>query len=162
MENINQIWSYACSGETENLRAYYNNGGEKNRRYEAFGQEHSLIAGAYRNGQFDTVEFLLSVGETIMDDEQSEILAYINRLNASQEIVSMLEFLKHFMKTENWLNANTPEQARALFTSICLIGNYEADTKIPDGILHELYIEAAMEDLVSYYEFESFMYGLIV
>lgn len=40
------LWSAACSGEIETLKAYYMNGGKIGRTYEKFGICHSLIAGA--------------------------------------------------------------------------------------------------------------------
>jgi len=57
------LWGAACSGEIETLKAYYMNGGKIGRTYEKFGICHSLIAGAYRNGNFETVRYLLDVGE---------------------------------------------------------------------------------------------------
>ena len=46
VENINEIWGYACSGEIENLKAYYENGGQKDARYYGCGKYHSLTKGA--------------------------------------------------------------------------------------------------------------------
>ena len=56
MENIEKLWEWACSGNTEKLRNYYENGGSINNRHFAFGESHSLIMGAFRNSQLDTVE----------------------------------------------------------------------------------------------------------
>ena len=71
--SIEALWSYACNGDIENLKAYYENGGAANRRYYKFGIYHSLIAGAYRNGWYDVVSFLMSNGETVTKDERGEI-----------------------------------------------------------------------------------------
>lgn len=43
MENIEKLWEWACSGNTEKLRNYYENGGSINNRHFAFGESHSLI-----------------------------------------------------------------------------------------------------------------------
>ena len=77
--NIENLWSYACSGNLEKLKKYFENGGEVNRRYSKFNQEHSLIAGAYRNKQHNTVNFLLSVGETITLEEAEEFREYLDK-----------------------------------------------------------------------------------
>lgn len=70
---IEELWIAACSGDLTTLRNYYSGVCELNRRYTKFNREHSLIAGAYRNGQIETVDFLLRMGETIMDHERSEL-----------------------------------------------------------------------------------------
>lgn len=72
-KNINELWEAACSGDVEALKAYYTNGGEINRRYYRFGKYHSLIAGAYRNGNFATVKYLYEVGEIPEEHEKQEI-----------------------------------------------------------------------------------------
>ena len=71
--SINALWNAACSGDLTTLRNYYSGVCELNRRYHKFGSDHSLIAGAYRNGQIETVDFLLRMGETVMDHERSEL-----------------------------------------------------------------------------------------
>ncbi len=70
---IEKLWSAACSGDLTTLRNYYSGVCELNRRYHKFGKAHSLIAGAYRNGQIETVDFLIEMGETICDHERSEL-----------------------------------------------------------------------------------------
>lgn len=72
-KTIDELWMAACSGDMETLKAYYTNGGEVNRRYSKFGRNHSLIAGAYRNGNFATVSYLYEVGETPEEHEKSEV-----------------------------------------------------------------------------------------
>ena len=73
MDDINKLWEYACSGNTEELRKYYENGGSINNRYFKFGESHSLIMGAFRNNKFDTVEYLMSVGEELTNKEYTDI-----------------------------------------------------------------------------------------
>lgn len=70
---IDELWIAACSGDLTTLRSYYSGVCEINRRYHKFGSDHSLIAGAYRNNQMETVDFLLDMGETIMDHERKEL-----------------------------------------------------------------------------------------
>ena len=41
----------------------------------------------------------------------------------------LLNYLIDYMIQENWENKNVKEQARAIFTTICCVGNIEADTK---------------------------------
>lgn len=68
-----RLWEAACCGENDKLIKYYENGGEINRRWKAFGKSHSLIAGAYRNGNFDTVDLLYKYGECPEVHEMDEI-----------------------------------------------------------------------------------------
>jgi hypothetical protein len=71
--NIEELWTAACSGDLTTLRNYYSGVCEINRRYHKFGSDHSLIAGAYRNNQMEAVDFLLDMGETILDHERTEL-----------------------------------------------------------------------------------------
>lgn len=89
MENvrIEMLWEYACCGDIDSLRIYYENGGETNRRYFAFGGEHSLIMGAYRNNQFETVEYMLSVGETVTQIEKNEFNIELQKIICLRKIV---------------------------------------------------------------------------
>ena len=74
----------------------------------------------------------------------------------------LLNYLIDYMIQENWENKNVKEQARAIFTTICCIGNIKADTKECDEMLDALYWRSALEELIEYEEFESFMLELIV
>lgn len=74
----------------------------------------------------------------------------------------MFNYLKSFMVGSDWNNGNTAKQARAMFTTICFVGNIDADTSECDNMLHELYNESSMEDIVEYDDFESYMVELIV
>lgn len=71
--DIEKLWESACCGENDKLKEYYENGGKINRRYRAFGKTHSLIAGAYRNGNLDTVDLLYKYGERPEAHEMDEI-----------------------------------------------------------------------------------------
>ena len=74
----------------------------------------------------------------------------------------LLNYLIDYMIQENWENKNVKEQARAIFTTICCVGNIEADTKECDEILSTLYLMSDLEYLIEYEEFEDFMLELIV
>ena len=71
--------------------------------------------------------------------------------------------LKYFMITENWYsNENIPRQARAMFVTICIVGDFEADTSVTDNMLLDLYCSTGIEDLMEFEDFENFMYEHIV
>ena len=74
----------------------------------------------------------------------------------------LFNYLKSFMIGSEWHNGNTAEQARAIFTTICFVGNIDADTAKCDNMLLDLYNEAAMEYILDYDDFESYMIELIV
>lgn len=75
----------------------------------------------------------------------------------------LFDYLENFMIQNNWLDEYVPKQARAIFTTICLIGNIDADTAACDNMLLELYNKADMESIdISYDDFEGFMIELIV
>lgn len=83
-----------------------------------------------------------------------------NLLPINNEI---FEYLENFMIQNNWLDEYTPKQARAIFTTICLVGNIDIDTAACDNMLLELYNKADIETIdISYDDFESYMVELIV
>ena len=72
--SIEELWEAACSGNIERLKEYYRYESDIiNRRYVKFGREHSLIMGAFRNNQFETIDYLINVGETITEQEKEEM-----------------------------------------------------------------------------------------
>lgn len=75
----------------------------------------------------------------------------------------LFNYLEDFMIQNNWLDGYTPKQARAIFTTICFVGNIDADTAVCDNMLLELYIKADIESIdISYDDFEEYMIELIV
>lgn len=77
--------------------------------------------------------------------------------------MEILKYLNQFLIESNWLDKNIPEQARALFTSWCLMEDVDADTGKCDRTLLMLYDNAALGTIdIAYDEFEDFMVGLIV
>ena len=91
MTDINKLWEHACSGNIEELKRYYENDGSVNNRYFKFGDEHSLIMGAFRNNQFETVEYLMSVGEEITPKEYEEIQTEMRKQDILQRLVEQKE-----------------------------------------------------------------------
>ena len=84
---IKTLWMLACSGNIKELKKYFSSEDMVlNRRYHKLGKENSLIMGAFRNGEFDTVEYLLSVGETVTSEEEKEILYELRRIDIIRKI----------------------------------------------------------------------------
>ena len=72
--------------------------------------------------------------------------------------MEILEYLKQFLIQSNWLDENVPEQARALFTSWCLMENVIADTGKCDAALIDLYNTANIQVLdISFEDFTNYM-----
>ena len=86
--SIERLWTFACSGNIEALKAHYNKYPDKtNIRYNRFNTEHSLIMGAFRNNQLETVEYLMSVGETVTEKEKEEILKELKRIDIISRLI---------------------------------------------------------------------------
>lgn len=80
-----------------------------------------------------------------------------------QIVETIYKRLKMFLIESSWLDKNTPEQARALFTTLCCIGDINPDTAICDNMLLELYNESDMGSIdMSYDEFDLYMCELLV
>lgn len=91
LTDIDLLWEYACSGNIKKLKEHYDNGGSVHNNYFKFGEAHSLIMGAFRNNQFDTVEYLMSVGEEITPKERMEIETEMRKLDIMQRLVEQKE-----------------------------------------------------------------------
>lgn len=75
----------------------------------------------------------------------------------------LFNYLKQFMIQSNWMDDKVMKQARALFTTICFVGNIDADTSTADNMLSELYQVSDVKSTgITYDEFELFMCELIV
>lgn len=68
-----KLFELACAGEIETLRGLYQNGQRLDVTHEKFGEEHSLIMGAFRNRQWDTARWLLGSGAKLTLEEWAEI-----------------------------------------------------------------------------------------
>lgn len=65
--------------------------------------------------------------------------------------------------TENeWFDTNVKEQARAIFTTICVVWNIEVDTGEYDSMLINLYEKANLKRVVDYTDYDNYMAELIV
>ena len=91
MTDIQKLWEYACSGDIENLKKYYDEGGCVNSRYFKFGIEHSIVMGAFRNNQFETVDYLISVGEGITQTEQNKLQSELKRFGFIEKLAGSEE-----------------------------------------------------------------------
>lgn len=72
------------------------------------------------------------------------------------------EFLTQFLIQNNWEYEYTKKQARALWTSYCLIARLDADTAMYDNDLQILFNKVALDELITYEEFDGYMCELIV
>lgn len=81
-----RLFECACSGETDDLEAHLKSGGSLDVAYEKFERENSLLMGAFRNRQWDTVMWLLGNGAGLTGTEQDEVngrymeMFFINRM----------------------------------------------------------------------------------
>jgi hypothetical protein len=80
----------------------------------------------------------------------------------------LIEYLKQFLIQNDWCDKYTKEQARAIFTALCLMEYIDADTAECDEILSYVY-EASdivetieFDDCASYGCFKTYMLKLIV
>lgn len=86
---IETLWMLVCDGNIKELKEYFSSEyGILNRRYCMFGKENSLIMGAFRNEELDTVEYLLNIGETVTLEEEKEILNELRRIDIMRRITS--------------------------------------------------------------------------
>lgn len=88
---IKTLWSYACNGELNSLRKYYMDFGELNRRYNAYDKDNSLVMGAFRNKHYETVEYLLSVGERPTKEEQAKIREELKRIEVMNKMMEICD-----------------------------------------------------------------------
>ena len=81
---------------------------------------------------------------------------------------NMIEYLKNFLIQNDWCEKYTKEQARSIFTTICLMENIDADTAECDEILSYVYDESDVvetiefDELATYGSFKNYMIELIV
>ena len=87
MEMIEILWGAACSGDVKTLKRYYESRSSlKNIRYLKLGEEISLIMGAYRNNQWETIDYLISVGETVTEEEKEDMQRELNRIKYMENL----------------------------------------------------------------------------
>ena len=74
---------------------------------------------------------------------------------------NLIKYLKQFIIHNYW--EDYKEQIRAIFTTICIIGNIEADTVECDDLLFALYDTADMLSMgIDCTEFTAYMIELII
>ena len=66
------LWHAVCNADNATVQNWFAEGNPVNLRYSRFNGISSLIMGALRNGNSQTVELLQSYGETILPEEQEE------------------------------------------------------------------------------------------
>ncbi|SHJ29372.1 hypothetical protein [Hespellia stercorisuis] len=91
MHDIEQLFTFACSGDISGLEEYYKNGGTKNIRYQKFGTEHSLMMGAFRNCQFATMDYLKSQGETLTEAEAAALQRALGQMERAKHLADPKE-----------------------------------------------------------------------
>lgn len=87
MQKDEYLFTLACSGNIQKLEEYYKNGGERNVRYTKFGVEHSLIMGAFRNCQFNMVDYLKVQGETLTPEEEAALQIQLRQMEQVKKLV---------------------------------------------------------------------------
>lgn len=73
-----------------------------------------------------------------------------------------LDYIIEFMISTNWEQDKTPDVVRSLYTSWCFLFGIDADTVECDDALKAIYWQSAMEEIMEYQEFVTFMIELIV
>lgn len=86
-----KLFELACAGNTEALAELYKNGCSMDAAYYKFGEPHSLVMGAYRNRQWDTVRWLLKHGAKLTDTEQEEVNNRYMEMELLSEMQDMSE-----------------------------------------------------------------------
>lgn len=80
----------------------------------------------------------------------------------------LIEYLKSFLIQNDWCDKYTKEQARAIFTTLCIMEYIDADTAECDNILSYVYEEAEIVETIDFDEhadygsFKRYMLKLIV
>ena len=114
-----KLWTAVCCGEIETLKDYYQNGGEVGRTYKKFGKSHSLIAGAYRTGNYDIVHYLLEVGEKLEKDETDINLKDMYMLDIIHAAENLVVYFRYHNKN---LTKKQDEKISDLEEALRLIG----------------------------------------
>lgn len=85
--NLELMWSAVCSDNKDLVQKLISSGSVKpNTRYKRFGHSNSFIMGALRNYNYDMVDLLKSLGETIMRNELDEYRSLMAKHNYEDDI----------------------------------------------------------------------------
>ena len=68
----------------------------------------------------------------------------------------LIEYLRDFLIQNDWCDKYTKEQARAIFTTLCLMENIDADIFECDDILSYVYDEADIVETIDYDEYATY------
>ena len=77
--DTDDIWTVVCMGDLENVKRLVKDYETANKRYNAFGMDHSLIMGAARNNEPEVVSYLIRVGGTIEPSETAEFATFVKK-----------------------------------------------------------------------------------
>lgn len=72
----------------------------------------------------------------------------------------LYEELMQLVREYEWFDINIKEQARAIFTTICVVWDIQADTGECDSMLSNLYEQAGLK--IDYDDYYNYMVELIV
>lgn len=73
----------------------------------------------------------------------------------------LIAYLQEFVAENSWDDDKVPEQARAIFTTLCFAEGIDADTKESDYILQKIY-QLVTEGSITYEMFQNFMLEFVV
>ncbi len=73
----------------------------------------------------------------------------------------IVTYLQEFIAENSWDEDHVPEQARAIFTTLCFAGGVDPDTKEADYILQMIY-QSVTEKIIPYEAFQNFMLEFVV
>ena len=91
MTNFENLWTAVCAGDLNTIRKHYKEHPEDtNKRYTVLGEQRSLLMGAYRTDNFEVIDYLISVGETLTTEEKADIQLKLKRIRY-MEILSEIE-----------------------------------------------------------------------
>lgn len=76
---INRIWSAVCSGDIDTLENLSIHWKGKKVIHLGFGIKHSLIMGALRNKEYETVCYLIKNGEQLLPHEIDEYFNIVKK-----------------------------------------------------------------------------------
>lgn len=102
------------------------------------------------------------VQRTVYDPEMATEDEMVKKaeINVTEELIL---FLKEFLRENSWREPLVQKQARAIFATVCMVGNIEPDTAECDNLLAEIYgIACRKEEKTDYKIFERYMVEIIV
>lgn len=122
-DELENLWTAVCCNDIEFMKNYYENGGTPNKRYNSFGDNHSLIMGALRNKNYNMVELLIQNGETLLVGEIDEyrklmiVHNYNDNLTNIDKVTDILDnahkFRENIIYTPAIESRLTPEEKEA-------------------------------------------------